>query len=623
VYEKLIPLVSGYLQAYACKDQDIRGSYSFDIYSVTMTTPPELILRELLEKKSQIYAFSCYIWNIKLVNSLVSSLRRELPDASFILGGPQVMHHAKEYLEPQNEKVFICNGEGEKTFANFLREQINEAPDFNSVRGLSFYQDQKLITTPAEERIQDLDEIPSPFQSGLFDKRYHWSMFETNRGCPFRCSFCYWGAANNDRVYRFSEERVINDLSWISEKHIPFVFIVDANWGMLKRDIQFSKHIAECKKRNKTPLYVGFASAKNSSNRAAEAVEIFYNAGLQTYSTISLQSLDNTTLEKVERKNIKLSAFESLQERLNDRGINSNIELIWPLPGETLESFVQGIEALCMRSAQIITVYAHILLHNTPLYHKQDEFGLVVHKVNDSIGETDIIVQTNEVSYEGFKKGWWFYCAMTAFHNTQSFVSLRSYLHKTGVMSYAQFFAAFAAFCQYKPTDSFSRYCELSISNAEIHDKLNIPKLYHLTLHEERAGFEELVYRFVSSQDWWEDEYARLLFEIDLVKRPHIYSNTPVEASQVPFDSLKLIKTAHCDYTVEIPNCHLPLLDQQLWQNVTSNQQTGYSSFHLKHKHGQLPYNPEQPLDADYLASMVLSLSMRAPVYTLIKADKS
>jgi putative methyltransferase len=106
------------------------------------------IVLDLTENESDIFAFSCYLWNIELMKSLLSRLQKAHPDSHFNLGGPQVMHHAHEYLSPEDNNTIICNGEGEITFANYLRECLNPTPDYSNINGISFYKSGELITTP-------------------------------------------------------------------------------------------------------------------------------------------------------------------------------------------------------------------------------------------------------------------------------------------------------------------------------------------------------------------------------------------------------------------------------------------------------------------------------------------
>lgn len=336
IFEKMLPLVSGYLQAYACADPELDKTYRFNRYTTTTQRPLVQLVKDLAAHDSDIYAFSCYLWNMGIIKSLVAALLEAKPEAHLVLGGPQVMLHARDYLHPAHERLILCNGEGERTFANVLRELDCARPDFSRVKGLSFYRDGALVTTEPEPRIESLGEIPSPFLNGVFDGDYRMAVMETNRGCPFRCNFCYWGAATNDRVYKFDEVRIREELTWLSRHGVPLLYLADANWGMLRRDVALAEHIAECKKERGVPFYVYFAAAKNSPARVAEIAAVFSEAGMLNTQPISMQSLDETSLDRVDRTNIKLSAYESLQADLNDKGISSYIELIWPLPGETL-----------------------------------------------------------------------------------------------------------------------------------------------------------------------------------------------------------------------------------------------------------------------------------------------
>src|SRR4029077_16831436 len=114
----------------------------------------------------------------------------------------------------------------------------------------------------------DLSQIPSPFLDGVFDdEKYTWMLIETNRGCPFKCTYCYWGAATGDRVYRYDNERIERELEWISRSGCWYLFIADANWGMLKRDVELSRRLVSYHKQYGAPISVYFCGSKNTPER--------------------------------------------------------------------------------------------------------------------------------------------------------------------------------------------------------------------------------------------------------------------------------------------------------------------------------------------------------------------
>lgn len=607
IFEKMLPLASGYLQAYACADPQIRAEYSFTKYTTTITRPIDKIAGDISGENSDLFAFSCYLWNMGVVKALLPSLHRTNPNAYILLGGPQVMGFAEEYLNPLNDRLILCNGEGEKTFRNVLGELLCERPDFSKVKGLSFYRDGELITTEAEARIQSFEELPSPFLTGVFDGEYRMAVLETNRGCPFRCTFCYWGAATNDRVYKFEADRIRDEITWLSNKGVPLLYLADANWGMLKRDIELAQHIADCKSERGVPFYVYFAAAKNSPGRVAQIANIFNKAGMLNTQPISMQSLDERALKYTDRQNIKLSAYESLQKDLNEKKISSYIELIWPLPGETLDSFKKGIEKLCGMKAAHIIAYPHMLLHNTPLSRRKEELGVVTRTVEDGVSEAELIVQTSEVDYEDFKGGLRFNYAVLALYNTHLLYRLAAFLHHSGVMSYAELLTAFVEFIQRSRETRFRTFCEESIEGAEYYQVSNYPTIYHLVLHEFRQEFEATLYRFVSKQTFWSDHRARFLFEIDMLAKPYVYSNTPVEPPAFTTEFVKVLDVPNRGFLLEIPEVFSPLVEGDIGFRGNGESKV----FCLDHKRSQLPFRTSQTREenASYCSGSVMRIA--------------
>src|ERR1700757_2986042 len=122
VYDSILPLVSGYLQAYAGTDSAVASEYAFEKYTAHAKDPIDAITGDVLSTEADVYAFSCYAWNMGRMRSLVKQVRKHDPHAHIILGGPQVMNHGQKYLNTQDERVALCNGEGEVTFTEYLRE---------------------------------------------------------------------------------------------------------------------------------------------------------------------------------------------------------------------------------------------------------------------------------------------------------------------------------------------------------------------------------------------------------------------------------------------------------------------------------------------------------------------
>ncbi|WP_405590548.1 cobalamin-dependent protein [Streptomyces sp. NBC_01190] len=594
VFERMTPLASGYLQAYAMTDSVIRSEYRFDRYLAVAKTGRPHVIADLVKAAADVYAFSCYVWNMGLVRSAVRAIRQARPDAQIILGGPQVMSQGLRYLDKDDEKTVICNGEGEVTFTRYLLALTESVPEFQDVNGLSFYRDGQLVTTPKQPRISNLDDVPSPFLTGVFDSAYSIAILETNRGCPYHCGFCFWGAATNDRVYRFDEDRVREEITWIAKNEILFLFIADANWGMLSRDVDISRHIASCATEFGAPNVLYFSAAKNKPQAVTKITSIFQDARLIASQPVSLQTLEPASLDLISRSNIKLSAFAAIQEDLREKRISSYIELIWPLPGETLESFRQGIGTLCENEAQTIIAYPHLLLNNTPIYHSSEAMGIVSRPAGGDIAEARIVIGTRDASVADFAEGMYFFYAFHALHNTNSLRTVIRHLVKQHGIRYQDVFSAFADFLRRQGDDDPLRaYIERSIDDADYYDVNNYGLFIHSVLHEHRELFSRHVREFVRSQSWWEDDTARALFEIDMVNRPYMYSNTPLDAAHEDFHSLRLVAQGTRSYTVQVPSHHLSALTDAV--RIETVPPDGV--FTVDHKRLQYPFMPTQSAD--------------------------
>ncbi|MET0132965.1 MAG: radical SAM protein [Kibdelosporangium sp.] len=553
-YVGVLPLATGYLQAYASQDPDIAAECSFEIFSREATSDRQEIADALIEKNSDVYAVSCYLWNMGTTRWVLDRLLEHRPDVNIILGGPQVMNHLTNYVQPQRENIVVCNGEGEKSFYGYLKQIVSGEKNFREVKGLSFWSDGEVVTTPKQERIQDLMEVPSPFTTGVYKPgEYMSAILETNRGCPFNCGFCAWGAATNDKVYKFEDDRVKQDIAWIAENGFQSIFIADANWGIGPRDVEFTEFIVECKDRNGAPYRVDMASAKNRPERMAKITETLVEGGLVTSQTISLQTMDTNTLNMIQRSNIRLDAYTTLQTTLREKGINSNIELIWPLPGETLTTYRKGVADLCRLKADVIVTYPQLLLHNTPIYDAREVLGVQTARVPSDIAEANIVTGTKWVSFAEYEMGVWYAYLVHALYNVRGLYYLANYLDRTGISPFEELFTNAVEYFQGRTDTQLVQYFAESVKNLGNYDFRDSGTVAHMVLHAHRAEFDSLITDFVTAQPWWADNPGvQAAFELDLLARPYIYAE-PVRMSGYDFQYLSYEPVDEHSYALNMP----------------------------------------------------------------------
>ena len=141
-------------------------------------------------------------------------------------------------------------------------------------------------------------------------------LWETNRGCPFKCTL--FGDLNCE-FNKFDLERLKLEIDWFSKNKIEFIFCCDANFGILKRDIEIAEYVAIKKKRTGYPKVLSVQNTKNTTERAYQTQKILADAGLNKGVTLSMQSLDPVTLHNIKRDNISLQTYDTLQKLFTQR----------------------------------------------------------------------------------------------------------------------------------------------------------------------------------------------------------------------------------------------------------------------------------------------------------------
>jgi radical SAM superfamily enzyme YgiQ (UPF0313 family) len=545
------PLVAPYLEGYACLDSDIKKSWAFESCIQPSTLTSTQLESVMIKSNADVYAFSCYVWNMGLIRNTVYRYLEKKPEANIILGGPQVVHQGKQYLSKRFENMVICNGEGEKVFRNYLKELMNKKPDYSQIRGLSFFKNDSLVTTEDEKQINNLDEIPSPFENNLFKNNdYKTADLETGRGCPFTCKYCYWSSVLGCKPTRFSNERIQSDIERIAQKGISFLFLVDSNFGLFPQDLDTAKFIVKCKNEYGVPNKLYFSSSRNNFQRVGEIAKIFHDADIHHSCEIPLQTINETAMKRIARKQ-DLNSYASLVKYLNNECISSYVDLIWPLPGETLDSFKQGIAKLCEMHANTLIVYPFYFMNNIAMENHRSEYGIETIQSHDRNSEIEFVIQTNEVSYDEYLEGWRFLHTTTILYSLKSLFVTSRYLNDHAIERYGDLFCKFMNFTKKQPDMPGYNFLNSMKKEKTLGDKMYGGLVYDIC-HGKRKAFDLLLLDFVSSQAWWTDKNVQLYFEIDLINRGYIYSGS-INHEHYTFRYIKILDTLPNGYIIEIP----------------------------------------------------------------------
>ncbi|HEX5054840.1 MAG TPA: radical SAM protein [Planctomycetota bacterium] len=350
-----LPLVSGLLRANAEQSDIVREHFDWAPFLFHNDRVDRLVDRY---ERPAVAAFSSLMWNAQLCLRVAERVKRRHPDCLVVFGGANVPHHPEQFLREHPFIDVTVRGEGESPFLAVLERLASASGagdiDVDGIPGTSWRTAMgEFRHNELDQSFQkDLDHYPSPYLEGLYEPilREHrelqfQAIIETNRGCPFQCTFCYWGKGGMSRKYRFHGiDRVKAEIEWMAAKKIQYVFNADSNFGMHRRDMEIAEFLVATKQRTGYPHKFRTCYGKNTDEKIFAIGKLFHEHGLEKGITISYQSVDETVQKNIKRDNIKLESARELQRRFNDLDVPVYTELILGLPGESLRSWIDGVD---------------------------------------------------------------------------------------------------------------------------------------------------------------------------------------------------------------------------------------------------------------------------------------
>jgi len=419
------PLSIGYVGAYCEKEFGNKVEvelfkYIEELEDAIKKSPPDIL------------GLTNYSWNEKIGIEMFKLGRRINENMLTVWGGPNFpidLPSQKKFMSDNVDADIYVPIEGEIGFANIVEKvlEINNSENMrdkilsSTIEGCVVNNDDKKLSFGLPtRRIQELDEIPSPYTTGMFDKFFDGRlspMIQTNRGCPFQCTYCTDGIDEKQKVNRFSLERVFAEINYIA-KHVPkktnLMFIADLNFGMMPRDKQICDAIAEIQEKYNYPKKIDVSTGKNSRDKIVDAIKSL-NGALSI--KISVQSTDKNVLENVKRSNISTDQMLEIAPAIKESQLPSQTEIIIGLPGDTYESNVNTLKNMLKVDVDEYLIYTLMLLHgselNTPMERQKwgfkSKFRILPRSFTQFEGKKimeieEVVVSSNSLSFDDYVK---------------------------------------------------------------------------------------------------------------------------------------------------------------------------------------------------------------------------
>ena len=448
-----MPLGVSYLKAVIDKDVPEVQSRLFAY--------PEKLRDAMLQDPPDVLMVSNYMWCEALSLHFARMAKRLNPNTLVVMGGPNIHledERQKKYMAAHPELDVFVLGEGDFLAAEVLKQYLDAGMSLDRFRhrtlpsSLFRGPDGEVLLEKMWDRHREIDDIPSPWLTGVLDEFFDGKlvpMMETNRGCPFTCTFCVQGTRWYTKVHYFSEERVKEELDYIAKKvheicpHVGTLRIADSNYGMFERDIGISAHIGTLQKQYGWPTLIDATTGKNRPERIIQSLE-HVSGALVLYQAV--QSLDEDVLRKVKRQSIKVEAYEQLQVHVRGRGLRSNSDLILALPGESLQTHVRAIHKLADAGVDQVSTFQLLLLKGSELeteesrstFQMEHRYRISPKTFGEYGGEKvfdieEIVVATDTLPFEDYLRARVYALGCAAFWHDNNFEDLLRCAEQQGV----------------------------------------------------------------------------------------------------------------------------------------------------------------------------------------------
>lgn len=371
------------------------------------------LVESIIAQKPDVIGFSMLLWNEKLNHRLGEEVKKALPDVLIVAGGPHLSHRYNQKWFSEYPWVdAICNpeGYGEEFMTEFLDRVSQNQLDFKLIPNAVYPGTDRLswhcsplktnktaFTWPSyvfknsEEHVQGLSSLAQMTNKKLI------LPWETNRGCPYGCVYCEWGGGIMSKMNMKPMETISRELQFLKKIDLHTLHINDANFGILKRDLQIAESVVELGKENKVKSVWLGGKNKNNKDVVQQIDHLFLASGLgQDGYQISVNALDAKQLKAINRTNIAIDELIDMATKFRAiYNIESDIELILGLPESNLESVFQEFDVFDKANLWKTERFPWALLPETPAAGPEYQKKYQVKTVRAAAQIDDNFVQSN------------------------------------------------------------------------------------------------------------------------------------------------------------------------------------------------------------------------------------
>lgn len=279
--------------------------------------------------------------------------------------------HFEKYLEKGAD--FVIRGEGEITLLELLTALTNEEI-IDSIPGIVFQKEGKIIQNPNRNVLQNLDDLPLPAWDLVNMESYQtiWKQSKqkftlniaTTRGCPYKCNWCAKPIYGN-RYNAHSPEYIVNEIAYLKEKFgVSRFWMCDDIFGLKPNWVQEFKEIL--KDKNLKIKY--FIQSRVDLLLKEDTIEALAESGLEEV-WVGAESASQKILDAMD-KGTKVEEIYEATRLLKSKKIKVAFFLQFGYLGETQEDIQKTIAMVKELQPDNIGISVSYPLPGTKFYDK-------------------------------------------------------------------------------------------------------------------------------------------------------------------------------------------------------------------------------------------------------------
>ncbi len=364
------PLALLYLKAALVDHADIAAD-DITILEFNPEISAQVMAAALVASSPDLIALSCYLWNVVDLMAATADVRRGRPEVRVVAGGPEVGPIAADVLARYPCVDVVVKSEGEIPMIEMV-SRWRDGRDVDDVPGIWRRDAAGVVHEhPDAVILADLNQLSSPHDRNYIDPTGKRICVETQRGCVFRCSFCFYNKDLSIRNRRFDLDRVKGEIAYWLDRDIRELYLMDPVFNLnAARAKEICRFIAE-RNHRRIPIHSEVWAEFIDDEMAA-----LMKAANFVYLEVGLQTTDETALHVVERR-LKMQPFLNGIRALREHGLPYELQLIAGLPSDTVESFCTSIDFAARLDPDHLAAFTLLVLPGTELWRQAASLGLV------------------------------------------------------------------------------------------------------------------------------------------------------------------------------------------------------------------------------------------------------